>query len=107
MFDSTVNYINIIKKNACELGIFIDPKHQGKGYASECAHERTKFVFETFDCDEIYTTVHPHNEKSIKIQLKQGYVFVAFGNLEPKTNLPENDRNVYRLTKDKWSKILA
>lgn len=52
------------------------PSYWGKGYATEVARGMLRYVFQTFDLDAIYATVHADNAASINMMSKLGMRFV-------------------------------
>lgn len=59
-------------ENVWEIGYWIHPAQQGKGYATEAAMAVLQFAFETRKVDAIYSTHHDWNEASGKVLRKIG-----------------------------------
>jgi len=56
-----------------DVGWFIAPKHQGKGYATEAAREVMRFMFEEVEIDQIITSAAIINTGSWKLMEKLGF----------------------------------
>ena len=71
-----------------DVGWFIDPKYQGKGYGYEAAREVLRFMFEEVEIDKIITSASVVNPGSYKLMEKLG--FTRYGE-KPFTYYDEND----------------
>ena len=58
-----------------ELGIALDTKYQGKGYAQEAVKALISFLFETFDLHRIHLSIDPANHASRKLTERVGFRF--------------------------------
>jgi RimJ/RimL family protein N-acetyltransferase len=58
-----------------DVGWFIDPKYQGKGYASEAAEAMLNFMFNEVDIKEIRTSAAGINPASWKIMERLGFKY--------------------------------
>lgn len=57
-----------------DVGWFIDPKYQRKGYASEAAREVLRFMFEEVEIEKIITSASTVNDGSWKLMEKLGFI---------------------------------
>jgi [ribosomal protein S5]-alanine N-acetyltransferase len=64
--------------NVWELGYFIHPSQQGKGYATEAAQEALRFAFEELQVDTVLSSHHDWNEASGKVLMKIGMKHTGF-----------------------------
>jgi len=62
-------------KKQAELGIALNTKHQGKGYAQEAVKALLDFLFETFDLHRIHLSIDPDNKASRKLTERIGFRF--------------------------------
>ena len=82
-------------------GFWLDPLHQGRGLMTEAAEAVTAYAFETLGWPEIWVTNAARNRASHRIKEKQGFELV-----EVRRDLfvsGEDDKEVWRLTRDAWS----
>jgi len=69
-----VSVHNIDHKNQnCEVGIYIDPNSQGKGYASEALKLVIRFAFLELNMFKVYANIHEDNTASISLFQKLGF----------------------------------
>ncbi|MBI2255970.1 MAG: GNAT family N-acetyltransferase [Proteobacteria bacterium] len=61
-----------------EIGFFFDPRHQGKGFASEALKAMIAHAFDTLGFDEIVADVDPHNEASLRLLERNGFMRTGF-----------------------------
>lgn len=64
-----INYIH----RRSEFQIIIDPKYQGKGYASDAAHLAMDYAFSILNLYKLYLIVDKKNKKAIHIYSKLGF----------------------------------
>ena len=64
---------SIIDKSIRGVGWYIDPIHQGKGYATEAASSTLKYMFEEVEIEQIITSAAIINEGSWKIMERLGF----------------------------------
>lgn len=63
-----VSLIRIDQKNRnCEIGVYIDPAHQHKGYAREALTLLMRFAFRELNMHKIYANVLAFNPSSIAL----------------------------------------
>lgn len=99
-------HFSILDIRAIGLGVFIAPKNQRKGFAKELFVSSINFAFEQYDQEiEIISMAHPDNVPSIKLHQVADFKYMQSGNLNSETNLPENDRKLFKLTREKWNKL--
>ena len=68
---------NPTEKISSDLGIFLDPKYEHKGYAFEA--EKSLLAYYFLNCDDkIYLTIHPKNTPSYRLNTKCGAVKIAY-----------------------------
>jgi RimJ/RimL family protein N-acetyltransferase len=60
-----------------EVGWWLAPEHQGRGYAVEAARAVVRFAFERAGRTRVLAIAHPENRRSIRIMEKLGMDFVA------------------------------
>ena len=65
---------NILDKSVRGVGWYIDPIHQGKGYATEAATATLKYMFEEVEINKIITGAEIDNPASWKIMNRLGYI---------------------------------
>lgn len=58
--------------NVWELGYWIHPMQQGKGYATEAAQEALRYAFEDLKVDSVLSSHHDWNDASGKVLRKIG-----------------------------------
>lgn len=58
-----------------EIGYVMHPDFQGKGMMQEAAEQVIRFGFETMQLQTILADVHPLNQKSIALLIRNGFVF--------------------------------
>lgn len=68
--------IDYIHRRA-EFQIIIDPKHQGRGYATAATKLAMKYAFSVLNLYKLYLIVDKFNEKAIHIYKKLGFQFEA------------------------------
>lgn len=65
---------NIDHRNQnAEIGIYIDPAFQGKGYAKEAIGLLVNFAFNEFNLHKVYATILDFNVNSIKLFESAGF----------------------------------
>ena len=57
-----------------DLGIWIYPGHRGKGYGSEAVQLAADYIFNKLGLDYIVAGIYAHNQASIKVFNKVGFV---------------------------------
>lgn len=67
-------------ENIRDVGWYIDPNYQGKGYATEAATAMLAFMFNEVQIDDIYTSAAEINPGSWKIMEKLGFEFTGYRN---------------------------
>ena len=72
-----IGYIGFLhnpnEKISSDLGIFLDPNYEHKGYAFEAQKSLLAYYF--FNCDDkIYLTIHPQNLPSYQLNTKCGAI---------------------------------
>ena len=88
------------KPNIRDIGWFIDPKYQRKGYAYEAALEVLKYMFLEVEIDKIETSVAIVNPSSWKLMEKLGFKRKKTTRFVKYTTLDDEVENyVYELTK--------
>lgn len=68
--------INYVHRKA-EFAIMIDPKQQGKGYASIATRLAMDYAFTVLNLHKLYLYVDEENEKAIHVYKKCGYQLMA------------------------------
>ena len=58
-----------------ELGWCLDPRHFGKGYATEAGAVARDYAFANFDVDEIYSCILRENTASQAVAQRLGFTF--------------------------------
>jgi RimJ/RimL family protein N-acetyltransferase len=56
------------------IGYWIGEPYWGKGYMTEAARDFIRFVFDTCDCDAVYSGVFAESTASLRVQAKLGFV---------------------------------
>jgi ribosomal-protein-alanine N-acetyltransferase len=64
-------------KREIEVGYHLLPRHWGKGYATEAAMKFRDYGFENNIADSIVSIIHPFNERSQKVAVRNGMTLVA------------------------------
>lgn len=64
--------------NVWELGYWIHPMQQGKGYATEAAQEALRYAFEDLKVDSVLSSHHDWNDASGKVLRKIGMRHTGF-----------------------------
>ena len=101
----SVQESNNTNKAIRDMGWFIDPKYQHKGYAKEAAIEILKYMFNEVEIEKIETGVAIVNPNSFKLLEKLGGKrldtthFVKYTLLDEKVEIYD-----YELTKEKFNK---
>lgn len=96
-----IGYIGFLhnpnNKISSDLGIFLDPKYEHKGYAFEAQKGLLAYYFFYVD-DKIYLTIHPDNEPSYQLNTKCGAEKIAHMN-ESKYG---SERDILIITREKF-----
>jgi RimJ/RimL family protein N-acetyltransferase len=79
-----------------EIGWTIDPRHQGKGYATEGARRALEYGFLELGRDHVISLIHPENRASIGVARRLGE------SLEGETTVMGIDVHIYGLGRDRW-----
>ena len=74
--DCGITYQNIDGETLPEIGYHINPKHCGKGYASEAAQACKKYAFEILKFPAIYSYMYAENTPSRRVAEKNGMKIV-------------------------------
>lgn len=78
-----IGYIGFLyspeSKISSDLGIFLDPKYEHKGYAFEAQKALLAYYFLNID-DKIYLTIYPQNLPSYQLNTKCGAKKIAYTN---------------------------
>jgi len=59
------------------IGILITKEERSKGYASEALELIIKYSFETLNLHQLYCNISEHNEKSMRLFQKHGFVIIG------------------------------
>ena len=87
------------------VGWYINPIHQGKGYATEAAKHTLKYMFEEVEITKIITGAAIDNPASWKIMNRLGYTKLPKTKLETYTFLDEPvEIYTYEITKEQYLK---
>lgn len=84
-----------------EIGYSLMPKHRGKGYALEAAKKCKDFAFENNFRDSLISTIHIDNVNSAKVAMANGMW------KEKETIYSDSPVNIFRITKENWTKANA
>ena len=79
-----------------EIGWTIDPRCQGRGYATEGARRALEYGFSELDRAHVISLIHPENRASIAVARRLGET------LEGETAVMGIDVHVYGLSRDRW-----
>ena len=69
--------VNELRGEKRDVGYFIDPRYQGKGYAFAASHLVINRFFQSTPFDTIEATVHPNNDPSRRVLDRLGYKIVG------------------------------
>lgn len=86
-------------KNSAEVGYWLNPAFQGKGYAREMIEAMLDLAFNRLELDSVWATAIPTNVKSHKVLNRQGFQIVD--KVVKPVAAPGKiaERNVYELKK--------
>ncbi|SDX86592.1 Protein N-acetyltransferase, RimJ/RimL family [Lutibacter oricola] len=94
--------IHFIDSYQCELGITLDKKHHGKGYASEALKGVINYLFNKLDKHRITTSIDPKNANSIKLVERIGFRKEAHFKQSLLINNKWVDDIIYAILKKEW-----
>lgn len=83
-----------------EIGYHLLRKHWGKGYASEAAQAFRDYGFTNNVADAIVSIIHPDNEPSKKVAIRNGMKLV-----ETNASFRDKEYNLFRITREEWESI--
>jgi ribosomal-protein-alanine N-acetyltransferase len=85
-----------------ELGYELEPRHWGKGYASEAARAMVAYGFEALELDRVFAYTLGENEASWRLMKRLG--MRREGVLRDQANLRGHrvDTYLYGLLKEEW-----
>ena len=61
------------KNRQAEIGLYLDPKYQGKGYGSDAFRALIRHTFHELNLHRVYLQVIDFNERAIKMYEKLGF----------------------------------
>ena len=85
-----------------DVGWYIDPKYQGKGYASEAAKYMFDYMFYEVDINKIETGANINNPASWKIMEKYGFRRIGTRKVNYTFIDGESDIYCYEITKEEY-----
>ena len=83
-----------------EIGYHLLRRHWGKGYATEAAQIFRDFGFENRVADSIVSIIHPLNEASKAVAMRNGMRLV-----EEQAMFRDKACNLFRITRQEWETI--
>ena len=80
--DSVIGYVSIGEINPAsgditDIGYFLHPDYQGRGYASEAVRHLCSFVIDHHNLPQIWATVHPDNIRSQNVLKALNFAYVG------------------------------
>ena len=82
-----------------EVGWALRPAYWGKGYATEAGRRSIAYAFEEMEADEVFSVIHPGNERSQAVARRLGLSLVDERVL---SSLPDSPHGIWRLGADQW-----
>jgi RimJ/RimL family protein N-acetyltransferase len=67
-----IKNIDHMNRNA-EIGMYLDPKAQGKRYGKDGFYTLTKFCFHELNMHRVYLVVFPFNERAVQLYKTLGF----------------------------------
>ncbi len=96
-----IGYIGFLhnpdQKISSDLGIFLDPNYEHKGYAFEAQKNLLAYYFLNYD-DKIYLTIYPKNLPSYQLNTKCGAVKIDYS----ETSKYGSERDILVITRKKF-----
>ena len=83
-----------------EVGYHLIRKYWGNGYATEAAQMFRNYGFENNVAESLVSIIHPFNEQSKKVALRNGMKLV-----ETNAVFREREYHLFRITKKEWRNI--
>ena len=80
-----------------EVGWALRPAYWGKGYATEAGRRSITYAFEEMEADEVFSVIHPGNERSQAVARRLGLSLVDERVL---SSLPDSAHGIWRLGAD-------
>ena len=87
-------------KPEIEVGYHLIHRFWGMGYATEAAQMFMNYGFENNVAESLVSVIHPHNEQSKKVALRNGMKLV-----DTKAIFREQGYHLYRITRTEWESI--
>lgn len=80
-----------------EVGYHLIPRYWGMGYATEAAQLFRNYAFEHYPLDSIVSIIHPLNEPSKKVALRNGMHLS-----DPNADFRGGKYELFRITRKEW-----
>jgi RimJ/RimL family protein N-acetyltransferase len=84
-----------------EVGYHLTPRYWGMGYATEAAQLFRNYGFEQYPLESIVSIIHPENEASKKVALRNGMHLS-----DPDADFRGAKYEMYRITRKEWEAIV-
>ena len=82
-----------------EVGYHLIRRYWGKGYAIEAAQMFRNYGFENSDAESLVSIIHPLNEQSKKVAMRNGMKLV-----DTKAIFREHEYHLFRITRTEWER---
>ncbi|MES2704045.1 MAG: GNAT family N-acetyltransferase [Bacteroidota bacterium] len=83
-----------------EVGYHLLRRHWGKGYAAEAAKAFRDYGFENNFAESMVSIIHPENEASKKVAVRNGMQLAATD-----AKFRDTDYHLYRITRKEWEQL--
>ncbi|MFT9847071.1 GNAT family N-acetyltransferase [Aneurinibacillus sp. REN35] len=85
------------------VGYFIDQACNGRGYMTEALRCAIRFAFEEAKLHRLQAAVMPHNQASIRVIEKNGFLYEGLAKYYLRIHGVWEDHLIYALTQENWS----
>lgn len=98
------NLLDDVFRKSAEIGYWVSEKYWGKGIPTNAVREITRYAFENFDIERLFTGVFSNNQASIKVLQKNGFVHEGCLRRSVYEYGKYLDQQMYARIRDEWQR---